>query len=116
MSDGVTMAEVLAAQAGTTYGKNAAAWAIEPERSTREQMQRALKGIEDGDPHILDAFAEPNLSGEQQDAPTPASVAAEAGLEPEDDNTAACEAWEEAARSAFWGEVERILKYHTEEV
>lgn len=116
MSDTVTMAEVLAAKAGTEYGKNAAAWAIEPDRTSREQMLRALKGIEDGDPHILDAFAEPTLSGEDQDAPTPASVAAEAGLEPDEDSTAVCEAWEEAASSAFWGEVERILRFHTKEV
>lgn len=114
MSDELTMAEVLAAQAGTIYGKNAAAWAVEPDRTSHEQMLRALKGIEDGDPKVIDAFREPNLSGEFQDAPTPASVAAEAGLAPEEDGSAACEAWEEAAQSAFWGEIERILRANTE--
>lgn len=116
MSDEMTMDEVLAEAAGRQYGKNAAAWAIEPERMSVQTMRVMLKDIQDGDPITLDHFKEPNLSGENQDDPTPLTLAVEIGLDPNtDDLSLACEAWEEAAREAFWNEIERILIYHTTE-
>lgn len=117
VSDQVSMAEQLAAKAGTAYGKDAASWALEPHRLTVPEMKRLLKGIQDGDPAIMDGFREPSLNGEFQDAPTSNRVATEAGLNPDtEDIDKAVEAWEEAATSAFWGELERVLALHTQEI
>lgn len=117
MSDEVTLAEELAARQGARDGKAMAEWAIEPDRLSPEAMRRILNGIEEGDPRVLEAFREPDLSGEYTGEPTPQSLAEELGLDPEnDDLSLAAEAWEEAARDAFWGEIQRILNYHLEQL
>jgi hypothetical protein len=106
-----------AASIGKQYGRNAGAWAIEPGRLSREQMLQMLQGIRDVDPLVMNAFREPDLSGEFRDAPSPVSLAQELGIDPEQDEllSAACQAWEEAAHEAYWAEIERILILQTKE-
>lgn len=102
---------------GREAGYNAAGWVFDG-NTTLETYRAALKGIEDGDPMILDGFSVPNLSGEWADSPTPQSLAEDYGLTEDNDPDgwrldAACTAWEDAASLAFWHEVERTARYHT---
>jgi len=114
MSDEMSSYERAAQNLGKSYGTNAAEWAIEPDRMSRQQMADLLKGIDDGDPLVMDQFREPNLSGENQGEPTPQNLAEDLGLGDgqEDELDKACEAWEEAASTSFWAKIETTLNYH----
>jgi hypothetical protein len=100
-------------------GRNAAEWAIEPDRLSREQMLAILKGIEEGDPAVLDRFREPSLSGEWVDDMSPSKLMVEIGFDDDSgqagDEEAICAVWEQAARDAFWAKIEETLKLHTKE-
>jgi len=102
---------------GREAGKNAASWCFDG--NTTDATYRAfLKGWEDGDPMILDRFSPPNLSGEWADAPTPRSLAEDYDLTETNDPDGfrldeACSMWEEHADAAFWGELERVARFHT---
>jgi hypothetical protein len=95
-----------AAKLGTEAGEAAASWVFDG-NSTQAAYLKILTGIIEGDPLVLDSLAEPNLSGEWGDETTPGTLADELGLA-EDDLAVddACEAWEQAARDAFWAGVE----------
>jgi hypothetical protein len=104
-----------AKQDGALAGENAAAWAFDGNTSL-ETYARILKGIEEGDPEILDAFNTPNLSGEYADGPTPASLADQYGIENRDwvlDQV--CDAWLGAASDAFWKVVEHTCRSQVEQ-
>lgn len=101
---------------GRDAGKNAASWAWEPgrmmQRQERESAERILRGIEDGDPAILDAYRLPNLSGEYAGDPTPSSLMEDYGVADDDPRREWLEdavrtAWEDAASSAFWSSLAR---------
>lgn len=90
---------------GKAAGESAASWAFDGNTS-RETYARIIRGFEDGDPEILDSLPWPNLSGEWAGDPTPRSLAEDYGIteerDPSGDLTAdACDAWEDAASSAF---------------
>jgi len=108
-----------ATRLGREQGSNAAEWAMAPDRMTKGQMLRTLRGIEAGDPQIMDNFREPSLSGEWVDNMTPSKLMAEIGLEGDNgqavDTDEICEVWEEAARDAFWNKIQEILKLHIKE-
>ena len=102
---------------GKAAGLSCASWV---EYRDAEATRAMLKGIEDGDPAVLDSLREPNLSGEWAGDPTPQSLAEdyELGADRDPDGwrlDAACSEWEEAARSAFWAEVERSARYYAAE-
>lgn len=99
--------EILAAarRDGKAAGTVAASWVTDGNTS-RETYARILRGLEDGDPEILDSLPWPNLSGEWANDPTPRSLAEDYGIteerDPSGDLTAdACDAWEDAAGAAF---------------
>lgn len=119
MSDERSTFEILAERKGREAGEAAASWAIEPDRMTRGQMLATLRGIQAGDPAVLDNFCEPSLSGELRGDPTPASLAEELGVDPENESHPdvgmLCEAWEEGMREAFWSAIEKTLMFHLKE-
>ena len=114
---------------GKAAGIGAAGWALDFGRMTsaqeRETAERVIRGIEEGDPAVLDSFRVPNLSGEFADDPTPRSLAEDYGLS-EDDPRAEwlpdeiCTAWEDAASESFWRKLAedcrdavRLSEYHS---
>lgn len=108
----------LARRDGAAAGKNAANWADDG-----LDYAAVLQGIEGGDPKVLDGFRIPNLSGEWDgDDPTSLTLAEDYDLDLEDDARSdwllneVCTVWLEAASNAFWVELERICRYHAEEV
>lgn len=103
-----------ATRLGRDAGKNAASWVFDG-NTEEATYRRVLKGIREGDPEVMDAYREPDLSGEF-DGLTPSGLVSQTGL-PEGDPGEAeadiCSAWEGAARDAFWGELERVCVYQT---
>ena len=94
---------------------NAASWVFDG-NTTDDTYRTVLKGIEDGDPAVLDAYNVPNLSGEWADGETPSTLADYFGLDEDNDPDgfrldAVCAAWEEGA-DTFWTEVEKLARAH----
>lgn len=116
MSDERSTFEILAERKGREAGEAAASWAIEPDRMTKGQMLDTLRGIQAGNPAVLDNFCEPRLSGEFGDGPTPSGLADLLGVDTENESHPdvgmLCEAWEEGVREAFWSAIEKTLLYH----
>lgn len=85
---------------GRERGEAAASWVFDG-NTNRATYELALKGIEDGDPEILDLISPPNwLSGEYAGE----SISELLG---DDVTDAQMTAYEEAADMAFWRMVER---------
>lgn len=110
-----------ARELGADAGRNAASWVFDGNTS-RETYARFLKLSDDGDPALHDEFGPTSgwLSGEWADTPTPNSLYAELGLEPDDDEDGEimaeiADAYEEAADQAYSDELERVARLHTEE-
>lgn len=106
-----------AAKLGREAGENAAAWWEQDAiggRATSGERDRAeltLKGIEDGDPAVMDSLPFPNLSGQWADDPTPQTLMAELDCEVEpEEEPEICEAWEVAASDAVLDSVERMCR------
>lgn len=67
---------------GKYHGENAAQWAAQDSwggrvasiRQSEENARAFLKGIEEGDPLIMDSYSPPNLSGEWADSMTEAEL------------------------------------------
>lgn len=96
-----------ARKAGREAGQAAASWAHDG-NTQRSWYERTLKGIQDGDPAVLDQFNLPNLSGEYADDPTPQRLAEDIGIEPDDERLDdACAEWENESATAFWEALER---------
>jgi hypothetical protein len=60
-------------RAGAEHGRAVASWYFDG-NTDRATYARTLRGIEEGDPEILDTLPSAPLSGEWADEPTPASV------------------------------------------
>jgi hypothetical protein len=102
----ITRAEALGADAG----RAAASWVFDG-NTDRATYARVLAGIEDGDPEVMDAYREPDLSGEFSGAGCEAGLAVDLGIEPYSElSDDACRAWDEAARAAFWAEIEKTAR------
>lgn len=103
---------------GKEQGTNAAEWAIDPARLSKEQMKAILKGIRECDLAVMDQFREPSLSGEFAEDMTLIKLCLELGISPTegDDEYQAhlAEVWEGAAQASFWAKIEQILTQHTE--
>lgn len=113
MSDERLPFEGLAERLGREAGANAAEWVILPDRMTKEQMLRILKGIEDGDPEIMDAYSEPLLGEDGSDYDI-TSLARELGVAPgSSDMDVYAENWEEGASAAFWEKIADICRIHS---
>jgi len=71
-----------AEELGSEHGDDAASWYFYEGRHevTRADYLRVLKGIEDGDPEILDTFPDAPLSGEFADSMTPQRLYEQLGV------------------------------------
>jgi len=78
---------------------------------TEDAYRAVLRGIDDGDPAILDAHPVPGLSA--GGGYTAADLAGDLGLDGEDQlPPAAVTAYLDAADQAFWHRAERIARRH----
>lgn len=105
-----------AAAIATSHGTAAASWVFDGNTSD-ETYDRVLRGTEEGDPGVLDAYRVPDLSGEYGSDYTEQDLADELGLDAAsgtyaDDLDSAATAYLDAAGLAFWHEVERVARDH----
>jgi hypothetical protein len=101
---------------GRHAGLSAASWVFDG-NTTDETYKTVLRGLEDGDPAVLDSFRVPNLSGEFAGETSSKTLADEYELTEDNDPDgwrldAVCQAWEDAASAAFWGSIEREARFH----
>lgn len=110
-----------AAEFGRRHGTNAGNAVFDGNTSRRTYMA-TLKGIEDGDPQVMDAYNPPNLSGEFGDDFSEADLLEALGLADlvipasevdahEELVSECCQAYDDAASEAFWAEIERVCRY-----
>jgi len=99
-----------AGKLGRDAGKAAASWIFDG--STPEgTYRRVLRGIEDGDPLIMDAYQAPGLSAAT--GYTETGLADDLGLDAGDEALAgAVTAYLDTAAESFWHEAERIARAH----
>lgn len=101
-----------ARELGREAGRAAATWYFDG--NTADETYAAVRrGIDEGDPAILDTFKVPDLSGEWADSPTPASIMAEVYARPErhaDAEDDVCRAWEDGAQEGYIEEIDRALR------
>lgn len=105
-----------AARLGRERGTSAAGWAFDGNTSD-ENYRTFLTMIDDGDPALGDVYTPPAwLSGEWADDPTPDTLGAEIGLDRPDPDylDEIATAYEDAADAAYWAELERVARLHTE--
>ena len=119
-TDTMPMDEALAAawKTGMEHGHAAGTWAFDG-NTTHETYAWALTGIRDGDPAVLDAFpAEPGIDSRSPGGYTSRQLCDDIGVDYDRTETADVDvlaaAYEQAARDAFWDEVERVAVYQVE--
>jgi hypothetical protein len=97
--------------AGKEHGLAAASWYFDG-NTTRETYEHVLRGIEDGDPEVMDTLPCAPLSGEWADDPTPTTVLKELGV---DEADAAADdylrAYEDGFYEASTDEIVRVARY-----
>lgn len=112
-------AETKMKEAGAEHGRNAASWYFDGNTS-RDTYARVLRGIEEGDPEVMDTLPSSPLSGEWADEPNPFTVL-EATLGKDYSVTEADEdellrAYEDAFTTAAQHEIERVCVLQLETV
>lgn len=109
----MTEIERKAAEIGGRHGRNAAGWVFDGNTS-EETYRRVLKGIDDGDPEVMDAYRAPDLSGEFADSYSEDDLAEELDTDRDtyDGWDEAANAYSDAAGASFWSEVERLAIEH----
>jgi hypothetical protein len=105
-----------AARLGADAGKAAASWY----EIGADNAAAILRGIEDGDPAVLDTFPSAPISGEWAGDPLPRDIILEVGadvgqLTPEDEDDI-LRAYEDAYYEAAADEIERRARYHSEAI
>lgn len=98
-------------------GKAAASWVFDG-NTTRETYARFIKGLDDGDPMILDSVRTPSLSGEFADDYSEDELMSDIGWVPHDGTDlrdALAEQYNQDVSEAFWTEVERVARYQLTE-
>jgi len=110
MQDQDTTLVQRAREAGRAHGKAAASWYFDG-NTPQETYALVLKGIEEGDPAVLETFPSDPLSGEWADDPTPQTVWADLGMTgDEDEADDVIEAYEEGFYEASADEIERVAR------
>jgi hypothetical protein len=101
---------------GAEHGHAAGTWAFDG-NTTRETYEWAVKGIDDGDPAVLDSFpTEPHgIGGEYSARQLCDDIDVDYDLTETGEVDQITEAYEQAARDAFWAEVERAARYQVED-
>lgn len=105
-----------ATELGAEHGKNAASWYFDGNTSI-ESYRRVLKGIDDGDPEILDTFPTDNLSGEWADGYDTRDLERDLGLNSFSDVLLIDEcatAYMNAFSQAVTDEIERVARYQAD--
>ena len=104
---------------GLTHGRNAGNGVFDG-NTPRSTYEAVVKGLEDGDPEVYDAFRPPDLSGEYGDDYNETELIGDTGYAPSDEEDEAeahseiANAYNDAASEGFWGELERVARYQTE--
>jgi hypothetical protein len=94
------------------HGKAAASWVTDG-NTPQETYRYFLRGIEDGDPAVMDSIRTPELSGEHGDEYTEDALMADAGWVPHDGTDLRDELasqYNDEVSAAFWHEVERACR------
>ena len=105
-----------ASEAGAEHGRAAASWYFDGS-TDRATYAAVLRGIEEGDPAVLDTFPHSPLSGEWADDPTPATVLDELGVDESDDAASDyLDAYELGFTEAVEFEIARVARLQVEEV
>lgn len=100
--DAIERAEKEARKLGAEHGKAAASWLD----ITYGNAARWLRGIQDGDPEIMDMLPHAPLSGEWTDEPTPRDILAAVGQPCSSDDDEPCCAGEDDILFAYQQEYE----------
>lgn len=99
---------------GWQAGTDQASWVFESD-TPQEVYAKVLKGIEECDPAILEAYEPPDLSGKWADSWGPEQLACELDTTTEaEDFPLSMDQFEDAALTAFWYEIERACRKHEE--
>jgi len=100
-----------AGELGRDAGRAAATWVFDGS-TPEEAYQRVLRGIDEGDPAVLDAIEPPAIgpaAGYDED-----DLARDLGIKPEDRALPrAVSAYADAFIGSFWQETERTAREHT---
>lgn len=100
---------------GRVHGEKTASWFFDGNTS-QETYERVHKGLQDGDPVIMDSLPSSPLSGEWADQMTPRRLLMELGWNEEsvsaEQQDEICETYEQSFNDAVQREVERIANYH----
>ena len=103
---------------GQRHGKNAAGWTYDG-NTPDTWYAWMLKGIDVGDPMVLESVREPSLSGEYGDDYSDADLFEEVEateLECDEAQDEIADAYITAARMAFWDAIETACRRHLESV
>jgi hypothetical protein len=94
------------------HGKAAASWVFDG-NTPQDTYRYFIRGIEDGDPAVLEGVREPSLSGEYGDDYSEDELMADVGWVPHDGTDLRDELahqYNEEVSAAFWHEVERLAR------
>lgn len=97
-----------AREIGTDHGRNAASWVFDG-NTDRETYVAFRRGIDDGDPEVLDFIPTADLSGQWAEGYTVADLMADCCGGNTDDPDKIIAAYEEAFVAAATAEVERMI-------
>ncbi len=116
MSESLATAEVLARaeRMGAEYGRRAASWFFDG-NTTTETYAAILRGLDEGDPAVMDLLPSSPLSGEWADDPSPTSLLVELFGEgwdavDMDDEDEICRAYEDGFYSASVSAIEETAR------
>ena len=99
-----------AVELGREAGKTAVGWVFDG-NTPQEEYERVLRGIDEGDPAVLDATEPPAIGPAA--GYDPGDLARDLGIEPADRSLPrAVSAYADAFTSAFWQETERAARDH----
>ena len=100
-----------AVELGREAGKTAVGWVFDG-NTPQEEYERVLRGIDEGDPAVLDATEPPAIGPAA--GYDPGDLARDLGIEPADRSLPrAVSAYADAFTSAFWQETERAARDHS---
>jgi hypothetical protein len=98
-------------------GRDAASWIFDG-NTTRETYERFQKGIDEGDPEVLDSVRTPSLSGEYSDDYSEEQLMEDCGYVDHDGTdlrNALAEQYLLEVSTAFWHEIERMARHQLED-
>lgn len=102
-----------ARRAGKQCGLDAAAWKFDG-NTTDETYRAFLKGYEEGDPAVMDAYGAPNwLSGEWAGESMSELLGECDSIRDENRVDGVADAYCDAADKAYWAELVREARFHT---